>query len=291
VHQRAELALGATSLGQMEAKVERTAAALVDCSPPIETAKQIQDVLSATLDGPMSLPPDATEVEKENARLKQQVECLRAILLGRSAEQSHEKHVLSKGRRRLSAPAQPPPSDHESSMFPLPPGTPPDVEDVQPVTRPSRRSLASKRDGALGRRLRMSTASKSQRPSDCSDRPLRMSTTSMRRPRMSTCSPKAPRDSNVPTIDCGQDDHDDHCWYGQDDFANMDQLSREEDISDAEKLLDSEPSSYSEDFSNASSPRSQCSRDVGTRLADTRRAPPAVMRDESACGVNGCVVM
>lgn len=277
----------------MEAKVERTAAALVDCSPPVppETAKQIEDVLSATLDGPISLSPDATEVEKENARLKQQVECLRAILLGRSAEQRSEKPAAPSGRRRLSAPAQAPPSDHEPSLFPLPPGTPPDSEDVQPETRPSRRSLASRRDGALGRRLRMSSASKSQRPSNCSERPLRMSTTSTRRPRMSTCSSKAPRDSNVPTIDCGQDDHDDHCWYGQDDFAEMDEFSGEEDITDAEKLLDSEPSYYSEDFSNVSSPRSQSSRDADVGRGDTRTAPQVVMRDESSCGVNGCVVM
>jgi len=167
---------------------------VIDCGEPAETSKEMADELSQTveisvdeLSKTMEIPVAsaeevADELSRENARLKQKLECLQAILLGSAAQQGGCTHLQAKTRaRRLSCPVQPPPAIpefepvyHQIRPGPLAttpqgclPGTPPNEEEPRtPPSRPCRRSIVPTLD----------------------------------------CSPSRP--STTPRVDCGEDDED-----------------------------------------------------------------------------------
>jgi len=166
----------------------------VDCGETVDSCKEVEDAtdeLSKTVEIPALAIAEAVteELSKENARLKQKLECLEAILLGSAAQQGGGTCLQAKTRaRRVSCPVKSPPTIpefepvyHQIRRSPctiIPngclPGTPPDEEEPSPEE---------------SRRCRRSTV-----PTlDCG--PSRPSTTSS-------------RPSTTPQIDCGEDEGD-----------------------------------------------------------------------------------
>lgn len=224
----------------MESKMECADMAVVDCSEHSEPSA-------------VSAEEKADELSKENARLKQKLECLQAILLGSAARQLPGPSSQVRARaRRLSAPVQPPvasipegePVYHRIRPLPstadfqgscpripaswhdlsTPPGTPPDMEEPSPVEgRPCRPSIVPTMDCSMA---------------------------------------SPPRPSTTPQVDCGQDE-----------FLGTDSEHEEGDL-DADLRGDGE-----EDGPIASD--TPC-----TKAAPFQKRH----RDEGVCGVPSCVV-
>lgn len=142
----------------------------------------------------------AAELSEENKRLKQQVEQLQAILLG-SGSQNGPGSLVSKRKRRLSAPGKfPPPAideDFEQTHFPEErPSRPSVVPQVNCCgDRPGRPSVVPQVDCTGDRPSRLSLASE---VSCAEDRPGRLSLASQ----VSSVEERMSRPSVVPQLNC-----------------------------------------------------------------------------------------
>jgi len=261
----------------------------------------------------------ADELSKENARLKQKVETLQAILLG---SPTHPQGSLQARRaRRVSAPAPPParrlstayqpaaipefetvchedePCSTTEQLFasdltpfqthqdlhdftPTPPGTPPDFEEP---------TVALIEEPSC-------TQSRQSRPSvvptlDCSgSRVPRPSTTpqvdcmssTVQLPRDDSTTPKLPRASTTARVDCGQDDYDNYDHLTYDDLELLpveDYFIGEDSASVADADADTE---YCPD---EAPPSPKLIAPFTGRKSIGKRS-----RDESVCGVGECVI-
>lgn len=287
---------------------------VVSCDQLSETVKEGLDVSAV-----VSADDMADELSKENARLKQKVETLQAILLG---SPTHPQGSLQARRaRRVSAPAPPParrlstayqpaaipefetvchedePCSTTEQLFapdltpfqthqdlhdftPTPPGTPPDFEEP---------TVALVEEPSC-------TQSRQSRPSvvptlDCSgSRVPRPSTTplvdcmssTVQLPGNDSTTSKLPRASTTPRVDCGQDDYDnyDHLTYDDLELLPVEDYFIGED-SDAVADTDAD----TEFCPDSAPPSPKLIASLKARKSIGKRS-----RDESVCGVGECVI-
>lgn len=262
---------------------------------------------------------ELSETVKENARLKQKVETLQAILLGSPAHP--QGGLQSRRARRLSAPAPPParrlsmmsqppaaipefetvyhqdepcsPTEQifasDSTPFqthqdlhdftPTPPGTPPDFEEPTVAHVEEPTSAQSRQSRPSVVPALDCSGARVPRPSTTPQVDCMSSTVQVDCMEMPS---KPPRESTTARVDCGQDDYDNYDHLTYDDL----ELLPAEDFfigEDSDTVADTDADT---EYCPDEAPKSpKLTAPLKIRKSTGKRG-----RDESVCGVGECVI-